>query len=335
MKVCTFSYQSPFINNKRLGVITPENELIDVNLCWQLDFQREGFANFQERANYKMPPSLSTLLKLHDSPLEALEEAYGLFLFFKKVGINNMDDGTPISFNLDFEKNIRLHCPIDRISTYRDFYAHEKHVKKGFEKRKEPIPQAWYEIPAYYKGATEGFIGPEDEIIWPSYTDVLDYELEMAVVIGRDGKNIKEKDALDHVFGYTILNDVSARDIQKKEMSVRLGPAKGKDFCSVLGPVIVTADEFDGEPDLLMTAKINGEEWSRGQSGDSHYSWAQMIAHASKEEFVTAGDVMGSGTVGTGCGLELDRWLKEGDEIELEVEKIGSLKNKVGKKRLF
>ena len=335
MKICTFSYQGPFINEMRLGIITPENELIDANLCWQLDFQREGFANFKERANYKMPPSLSTLLKLHENPIEALEEAYGLFLFFKKVGINTMDDDTPISFDLSFEKNIRFHCPIDKISTYRDFYAHEKHVKKGFEKRKEPVPQAWYEIPAYYKGATEGFIGPEDEILWPSYTDVLDYELEMAVVIGKDGKNIKEEDALDHVFGYTILNDVSARDIQKKEMSVRLGPAKGKDFCSVLGPVIVTADEFEGEPNLLMTAKINGEEWSRGHSGDSHYTWAQMIAHASKEEFVTAGDVMGSGTVGTGCGLELDRWIKAGDEIELEIEQIGSLKNKVGNKREF
>ena len=130
------------------------------------------------------------------------------------------------------------------------------------------------------------------------------------------------------------LNDISARDIQKKEMSIRLGPAKGKDFCSVLGPVIVTADEFEGkEPNLLMTAKINGEEWSRGYTGDSHYTWAQMIEHASKEEFIVAGDVLGSGTVGTGCGLELDRWIQEGDEIELHVEKIGSLKNKIGNKR--
>ncbi len=333
MKICSFSYQNPFITQKRLGIITPENTLIDANLCWQLDYQREGFANYQERSNYRMPSSLNTLLRLNDNPMEALEEAYGLFLFFQKVGINELADGTPISFDLNNETNIRFHSPLDKIETYRDFYAHEKHVKKGFDKRKEPVPEAWYEIPAYYKGATEGFIGPEEEILWPSYTNVLDFELEMAIVIGKDGMNIKEEDALDHVFGYTILNDISARDIQKKEMSIRLGPAKGKDFCSVLGPVIVTADEFEGEPDLLMTATVNGEEWSRGQSGDSHYSWAQMIAHASREEFIVAGDLMGSGTVGTGCGLELDRWIQSGDEIDLYIEQIGHLKNKVGKKR--
>ena len=153
------------------------------------------------------------------------------------------------------------------------------------------------------------------------------------MVVGLDGYNIKEKDAHKHIFGFTILNDVSARDIQRKEMTVRLGPAKAKDFCSVIGPVIVTADEFDSvEPDLLMTAKINGKEWSRGRSGDSHFTWGQMLEHASRDEWVLAGDFFGSGTVGTGCGLELDQWIKSGDIIELEIEQIGKLINKVGKK---
>ena len=117
-------------------------------------------------------------------------------------------------------------------------------------------------------------------------------------------------------------------------MAVRLGPAKGKDFCSIIGPVIVTADEFEGkEPNLTMTAKINGQEWSRGKSGDSHFSWAQMIAHVSQDEWVLPGDLFGSGTVGTGCGLELDKWIKSGDTIELEVENIGILKNIIGEKK--
>lgn len=335
MKICSYIYSNPFIIEPRLGILTEDNTLIDPNLCWQLDYQREGFKNYRARANQKMPTSLHQLLTLHDNPMEVLEEGYGLFLFFQKVGINELSDGTPISFNLESEKNIKLKKPLDKITTYRDFYIHEKHVKKGFEKRNEPIPPAWYEIPAYYKGATEGFIGPEDEILWPSYTDVLDYELELACIIGRDGMNIKEEDAHGHIFGYTILNDISARDIQKKEMSVRLGPAKGKDFCSVIGPIIATADEFDGEPNLLMTATINGQEWSRGMSGDGHYSWSQMIAHTSKDEFLMAGDLLGSGTVGTGCGLEIDMWIKAGDEIELFVEGIGRLKNKVGQKRTY
>jgi 2-keto-4-pentenoate hydratase/2-oxohepta-3-ene-1,7-dioic acid hydratase in catechol pathway len=334
MKVCNYSYSSPFLNQRRIGIITEDNILIDPSLCFQLDYEREGFANFQERAEYKCPTSLSKLLKVSDEPLEVLTQGYALFLFFQKVGINNLSNGTPISFDLNIEKNIRFHEPLDRISTYRDFYAHEKHVKKGFEKRKEPIPEAWYEIPAYYKGAIEGFIGPEEEILWPSYTEVLDYELEMAVVIGKDGKNIREEDALDHIFGYTILNDISARDIQKKEMSVRLGPAKGKDFCSVIGPYIITADEFEGkEPNLKMQARVNNSLWSEGMSGDSHYSWAQMIAHASREEFLVAGDLMGSGTVGTGCGLEIDKWIQPDDIIELEIERIGILRNKIGRKR--
>ena len=114
-------------------------------------------------------------------------------------------------------------------------------------------------------------------------------------------------------------------------MAVRLGPAKGKDFCSVMGPVIVTADEFKGkEPDLTMTCEVNGEEWSRGQSGDAHYTWAQMIEHASKEEWLLATDFMGSGTVGTGCGLEIDKWIQPGDIMVLEIEGIGKLKNIVG-----
>ena len=195
------------------------------------------------------------------------------------------------------------------------------------------MPAAWYEMPAYYKGPTTGFIGNDEIIPWPSYTDKLDYELELGAVIAKDGKNIKAKDAYKHIFGFTIFNDISARDIQKKEMSIRLGPAKGKDFCSVIGPVITTMDEFNfTEPDLLMTAHVNQKEWSRGRSSEAHYSWAEMIEHASKEEWLLSTDFMGSGTVGTGCGLELDRWIQPGDLIEMSIENIGTIKNIVGTK---
>jgi 2-keto-4-pentenoate hydratase/2-oxohepta-3-ene-1,7-dioic acid hydratase in catechol pathway len=223
---------------------------------------------------------------------------------------------------------------MDKINCYRDFFIHEKHVSKGFEKRNEKIPEAWYQIPVYYKGATSNFIGHEEEIMWPSYTQVLDYELELGIVIGKDGFNIQKNEAMTHIFGLTILNDISARDIQRKEMSVRLGPSKGKDFCTVIGPWIVTMDEFNWKmPDLKMTAKVNGSEWSRGQSGDGHYTISDMIGFASSEEWLCAGDLLGSGTVGTGCGLELERYPNPGDIIELEIEKIGILRNKVGQKR--
>lgn len=334
MKVCTYINRNAHgLAQKRLGILVDETTIIDPNFCWAVDFEREGRRNIYQRADMKIPSSLSQLLKYHNDPFEILEESYGLYLFLKMVGDLETTDGTSLVYHLD-EKEIKLASPLDKITSYRDFYAHEKHVKKGFEKRGEPIPPAWYEMPVYYKGSTEGFIGNHDEILWPSYTDILDYELELGMVVGKEGINIPEEEAVDHIFGLTILNDISARDIQRKEMAVRLGPAKGKDFCSVLGPVIVTMDEFDHqEPNLLMTAKINGEEWSRGHSADTHFNFAKMIAHVSQDEWVMPGDLFGSGTVGTGCGLELDKWIQPGDVIELEIEKIGKLTNKVGAKR--
>lgn len=333
MKICQVRLKTLFGIDYRMGILINENTVVDVNRLWALKFERDNRYNAIERANYFSPNSLHKILNLKDSPIAFFQESLELYNKFKKDGLLHLSDTTSVEYKLN-DNDITLAKPIDKISTYRDFYAHEKHVAKGFEKRQEPIPSAWYEIPAYYKGPSLGFIGPKEEIIWPSYTNILDYELELGMIIAKEGKNLKAQNAHEHIFGFTILNDISARDIQKKEMAIRLGPAKGKDFCSVIGPVITTIDEFNGkEPNLLMTAKINGEEWSRGHSGDSHFSFAEMIAHVSMDEWVVPGDFFGSGTVGTGCGLEIDKWIQEGDEIELHIEHIGSLKNKVGKKR--
>ena len=326
MKVCTFKRPTPFGIQKRLGVFFDEKTLIDVNLLWQAEFAGQGFYDPQTRAQMFAPASLAKFLRIHqDAAIPMLLDTIEMYKKHAKSG------RTDSAFHLLDAPDVTFDAPLDEIAMYRDFYAHEKHVKKGFEKRNEPVPPAWYEIPAYYKGGNTGFIGQDDIIPWPFYSQQLDYELELGVVIGRDGKNVKAKDIKKHIFGFTILNDVSARDIQRKEMSIRLGPAKGKDWCSVMGPVIVTFDEFNyEEPNLLMTAAVNGEEWSRGQSGDSKYSWGEMIEHMGMEEWIRATDFIGSGTVGTGCGLELDKWIKPGDLLELSIEKIGTLKNIVG-----
>lgn len=335
MKIVNYLHHHNLGVTRRLGILLNDKTILDPNFVFACDLEREGKYNPRERANHWCPPSLHKLLTLQENPLDILHTALGLNIFLDKVGCHSMNDGTKYLIDLS-TNSISFDAPLDKIETYRDFYAHEKHVEVGFKKRGEKIPDAWYEIPAYYKGATAGFIGHQTEILWPSYTDVLDYELELGMVIGSDGRNIQEKKAHEHIFGFTILNDISARDIQKKEMQIRLGPAKGKDFCSIIGPVITTLDEFEnGEPNLLMTAKVNGEEWSRGYSGDSHFTWAQMIAHVSKDEWLRSGDLFGSGTVGTGCGLELDKWIKPGDIIELEIEGIGKLINKVGKKKIW
>ncbi len=334
MKICTYQRPSPLGSQGRLGLFWDEKVIIDVNVLWQMKFEREGFYSPSSRANLLFPSTLSEFLSLYqERAIEKLQESLNLYKDLTKAGILKTATGAEIAFHLTDAKDVKFSAPLDRIQMYRDFYAHEKHVQKGFEKRNEPIPPAWYEIPAYYKGANTGFIGSGDIIPWPSYSDQLDYELELGLVIARDGKNIKAKDAKKHIFGYTILNDMSARDIQRKEMAIRLGPAKGKDWCSIMGPVIVTADEFNyEEPNLLMTAAVNGDEWSRGQSGDAHFSWGEMIEHVAKDEWIRSCDFMGSGTVGTGCGLELDRWIKSGDLLELTIDKIGTLRNIVGTK---
>jgi 2-keto-4-pentenoate hydratase/2-oxohepta-3-ene-1,7-dioic acid hydratase in catechol pathway len=332
MKVCTYKFLTPMGLEKRLGVFFNETTLIDVNRIWQMLSEEAGKFHAKEIANVTAPAQLSQFLKIHqENAIDKLAETIEHFKNLSMKGILKTLEGADLSLDIKDHKNLTLDCPLDKINCYRDFYAHEKHVAKGFEKRGEPIPPEWYEIPAYYKGATSGFIGTGEIIPWPSYTNKLDYELEMGMIIGSDGKNIKAENAYKHIFGYTVFNDISARDIQKKEMAIRLGPAKGKDFCSIMGPVIITADEFgEKDPNLLMTAHINGSEWSRGYSGESHYSWAQMIEHASKEEWILATDFFGSGTVGTGCGLELDKWIQPGDLIELEIDTIGKLRNIVG-----
>ena len=192
------------------------------------------------------------------------------------------------------------------------------------------IPEVWYQLPIYYKVNRFSFIGHRENIIWPYYSKKLDFELEFACVVNRRVKDVSVEEAEDCIFGYTIYNDVSARDTQAIEMQGQLGPSKGKDFDTgnILGPVIVTADEVDPR-NMTMIARINGEQWCKGNSGDSRWTFPQLIAHISKSETLMPGELIGSGTVGWGSGIEHGRFLKPGDTIELEVEGIGTLINTV------
>lgn len=233
--------------------------------------------------------------------------------------------------------DVTLHPPLDPPAQLRDCLAFEEHLRNAFAQgakltgeEPRPIPGVWYEQPIYYKANRFSCVGHEADVVWPAWSQLMDYELEVACIIGRAGRDISAEDALDHVFGYTIFNDASARDAQFREMAGQLGPAKGKDFDTgnVLGPWIVTADELGDPQALTMTARVNGEEWSRGTSADMHHGFADIIAFVSRAETLHPGEVIGSGTVGTGCGLELGRFLSDGDVVELEVEGIGVLRNR-------
>jgi 2-keto-4-pentenoate hydratase/2-oxohepta-3-ene-1,7-dioic acid hydratase in catechol pathway len=218
-----------------------------------------------------------------------------------------------------------------RPRTLRDFLTFEGHLKNAFAGLGKAIPDEWYTVPAYYKGLPDTVIGPEAEIPWPSYTQKLDHELELAAVIGKPGKNITAENAYEHVFGYTIWNDMSARDVQGRELPVGMGPSKAKDWdgSNVLGPCIVTADEVD-IADVELRVRINGEEWGGDSTANMHFSFADLIAYASRDLTLRAGEVLGSGTATGGSGLELDRWLQPGDLIEMEATGIGVLRNRVG-----
>ncbi len=216
--------------------------------------------------------------------------------------------------DLDFRPPV-LHPP-----SVRDFYAFEQHVKTARASRGLDVPDEWYEIPVFYFSSPAAIHGHGDEIPKPPDTNELDYELEVAAIIGAEGQ----------IGGFTIMNDWSARDLQRAEMRVGLGPSKGKDFATSLGPVVVTPDELDGSSGTML-ARVNGEERSRGELGDMHHSWGSIVAHAARNTRLLPGDVLGSGTVGTGCILEQGdgRWLQPGDVVELEVEGIGILRNTI------
>jgi 2-keto-4-pentenoate hydratase/2-oxohepta-3-ene-1,7-dioic acid hydratase in catechol pathway len=220
-----------------------------------------------------------------------------------------------------------------RPRSLRDFLTFEGHLNNALSRLGRPIPEEWYDVPAYYKGMPDTVIGPDAVIPWPRYTDRLDHELEVAAVIGREGTDITREHALEHVFGWTIWNDVSARDVQVRELPIGMGPAKAKDWdgSNVLGPCIVTADELDGT-NVRMAVRVNGETWGEDTSGNMHHTFADLIAYASQAQRLYPGEVLGSGTAAGGSGIELDRRLDEGDVIELEVEGIGVLRNTIGTK---
>jgi 2-keto-4-pentenoate hydratase/2-oxohepta-3-ene-1,7-dioic acid hydratase in catechol pathway len=228
---------------------------------------------------------------------------------------------------------VRLLAPVPRPRVIRDFLTFEGHMLTAGKALGRPsIPPVWYEVPAYYKGDPDTVSGPDDVIEWPKYCEKFDFELELAAVIGRRGKDINKKDAKQYIAGYTIWNDWSARDQQMREGPLGMGPSKGKDFDTgnTIGPYLVTADELDVN-NLRMTAKINGETWSDSTSSGRQFSFEDLIVHVSQSETIYPGELWGSGTTAGGSGLELDRWLKPGDVVEFEIEGIGVLRNRISR----
>ncbi len=266
------------------------------------------------------------LLELPDSPIDRVRDALA------------SDIAAPaVPFPM-----VRLRSPVLQPPTLRDFFSYEGHASGQGART---LHEAWYRLPVFYFSNTLRIFGPEDEVPFPSATDRLDYELELGCVVGREGSDIPASDALDYIAGFCILNDWSARDLQMDEMAVGLGPAKGKDAASSLGPWLVTTDEMapylrDGSLQVKCTVSVNGDVWlDAGDGGAAHHSWGDFIERASKDSRIVPGDVIGSGTVSGGSIPEAiareiasARYLRPGDVVELGVEGIGVLRNTLGPK---
>jgi 2-keto-4-pentenoate hydratase/2-oxohepta-3-ene-1,7-dioic acid hydratase in catechol pathway len=252
-------------------------------------------------------------------------------------GLRPRPEGDPVPL-----ASARLLAPVAEPPSVRDFYAFEQHVRTARARRGREMHPDWYELPVFYFSNPASVLGPGDPVAAPPRSVELDYELEVACVLGRGGTNLGLEDADEVVAGFTVMNDWSARDIQRREMAQSLGPAKGKDFATSLGPVLVTAAEFAPGglrevPSAVMTARVNGTEWSRADLDGMWWSFAELLAYASEAAPVRRGDVLGSGTCGTGCILELSLvhgadkypYLEPGDEVEVEVAGLGVLANPV------
>ena len=290
----------------------------------------------QEDASFlEIPSELKLALENWNSSFTKLKELY------KAIPDDDLDslfaNGKPIAA---LEKDVNLLPPVVNPQSFRDFYAFEQHVRAARKLRGLEMHPDWFKIPIFYFSNPSALYGHKQEIPYPLNTKELDFELEFAIILANGGSNIKSEDASKYIAGYTICNDWSARDLQREEMAMSLGPAKGKDFASSFGPYMVTPDELDraldlnGKFHLRMTCHVNGKLISDGNTNDLYHPFTKMIERASMNTNLLPGDILGSGTVGTGCILELrpenvGGWLKKGDVVRLEVEGLGVLENKI------
>jgi 2-keto-4-pentenoate hydratase/2-oxohepta-3-ene-1,7-dioic acid hydratase in catechol pathway len=313
---------------QRLGVLVDNDATV-------IDLQRAHIA-----AHGNPRPELASVLALIESGEDALQLA------------RSLQGSAPAQARMS-RTQIRLRAPIQPPPQMRDCLCFELHLRQCFESarrfraRRSPDPEAairamdtsaddrvletFNRQPIYYKANRFAVIGADEDVVWPSFSKALDFELEFGCYIGRKTKDVGREDARKHIVGYTIFNDISARDAQALEMPGLLGPAKSKDFdtANVMGPCLVTADEIEDPYELNMIARVNGEEWGRGNSRDMRWKFEDIIAHVSRSETLYPGEFLGSGTVGNGCGFEQMKYLKPDDIIELEVERIGVLRSRV------
>lgn len=342
MKLATFRIDGPLGPIDRFGIIRLDAAggdaisasrdgrgwVVDVNVAYAALSAKQGKPNPSLRADAFVPADLNASVLLYGPSLDpVLEIADWLGPNWDGVAAGKIrgPKGELLAHRL---ADVKLRPPI-KVPVLRDFAAFEDHLLTTFGKMGLKLPTEWYERPFAFKANSTSLVGHDEDVQWPEYTKKLDFELEIAAVVGLSARNVDASEAGKHILGYTLLNDFSARDTQRGEMANNTGPFKGKDFAWGLGPWIVTPDEL---PDVLRTKMrvlVNGEVWAESTPGDMQWSFEEMISYTSQDETVNVGDVLGSGTVNHGCGFELERWISHGDVVELEAAGLGVLRNRI------
>jgi 2-keto-4-pentenoate hydratase/2-oxohepta-3-ene-1,7-dioic acid hydratase in catechol pathway len=323
MKLVTFGIETPLGEVRRVGALKGDT-VFDLAAIHAWSLAERGVFEARALAEATIPPDMTQFLSRWPVAKDAAEQALA---FGSKFPVETVFPlGARIAYG---SSEYRLCIPL-RPRRIKDYLVYEEHKKKAMARRGMTMPDLWYRMPTYTNRNICGLADPGKEIAWPSYCKKLDFEFELAVVIGRRGRDIKAEDADRYIAGFTIFNDFSARDVQADEGSIGAGPGKSKDFDqgNVLGPCIVTPNEIDGS-NIDMILRVDGEEWARGHTRGMKFSWGEIIENASRGETIYPGDVFASGTMDNGCCLELERWFEPGATIEMEAKGIGVLRNRV------
>ncbi|MFQ6673734.1 MAG: fumarylacetoacetate hydrolase family protein [Fidelibacterota bacterium] len=305
---------------------------------WIVDLHQAGSWLKKNRPRSRefpeVPATMGEILTDWNGLLPSLRAMANEFVHEQLSGLEV--NGKPVAVD---ESSVHYYPPVPVPPSFRDFYAFEQHVMSARKSRGLPMDPTWYKIPVFYYSNPNCLFGHREDVPRPSGTNALDFELELGIFIAGGGRDIRADRAEPFIAGFTIINDWSSRDVQREEMRLSLGPAKGKDFATSVGPYLVTPDELrdnwkDGKLNLSMKAFRNGEQLSSGNANDLFHPWEKMIERASLNTPLMPGDLFGSGTVGSGCILELKPenaggWLNQGDVIRLEIEKLGVLENRI------
>lgn len=335
MKLVTFGVNTPFGEVRRLGAIRADGWIVDLTAARELQLASRGMPRSWMQAELDCP---SNMKKFIGAGQKALDAAADTLEFASGLGTEVINGMTAV-FD---QASVRLLAPLPRPTSIRCFSLSEKHMLAGIASMQDTamwgntkpsltsLPPEWYNLPTYYKTSTFEVYGPEDLVPWPELTAKFDYEMEVAAIIGKRGRNVPIEEGDSYIFGYTLYNDWSTRDFQNREMSVNLGPGLCKDNASSLGPCIVTRDEFD-LMGARFTVKVNGELWADTKV-DFYFPLKKLVEYVSQVQTIYPGDIFTSGTLPGGSGSEKKLWIPEGAVVELEAEGMGVLRNKVGKR---